>query len=81
MESTKDQDLKIEFNNAVLNDTNDGRKITSYTWIYRWEDETEFQITAQEDVLHPANDAIRFKKKEAHKYLQNIFENRPYIII
>lgn len=40
MESPKTQTaIKIDFNNTVLNDIYDRRKITAYTWIYQWENE------------------------------------------
>lgn len=82
MESLKTQTaIKIDFNNTVLNDIYDGRKITAYTWIYRWENENEFVLRESEDTLQKATEAIEFKKKEAHKYLKNICENRPYIIV
>lgn len=80
-ESRTQMEAQINFNQIIHNEDYAGKKITPYTWIYRWQNEQEFGINERLTVITNAKQVISFKKTEAHKYLQNIFENRPNIII
>lgn len=59
-----------------------GKKITPYAWIYRWESEQEFVLKPEDQQLHILVETLTMDlTKPTHKYLKNITESRPYICI
>lgn len=73
---------KMQWNEYILNDEKDGKKITPYTWIYRWESENEFKITMNDKELHILPITLTINPtKNTHKYLKSITDIRPYICI
>lgn len=75
------QQEKNRFNSIVLNDENNGKKITPYTWIYRWTSENEFTLKTHDDKILDYKPSTVFRHNEAHRYLQKVCDNRPYTII
>lgn len=74
----------MRFNKLVSEDQHDGRRITPYTWIYRWENPNEFKMEKKnEEYIMLAENVLYMdiKRYEGHRFLQNIVESRPYIII
>lgn len=73
---------KEQFNALVKDDYENGKKIEPYTWIYRWEDPTEFDLRLDENYIHRAGAVIGLREeRDQHRYLKNILQNRSYIII
>lgn len=58
------------------------KKLVGYTWIYRWEAPTEFTMhMPSDDTLLPAKRTIHGQQNEQTRYLMNVLENSPNIVV
>lgn len=62
----------------VSEDSSNGRKICPCTW---WEDPTEFNLVHDDRYVKTAEVLNLDDRKDQHRFLKNILESRPYIII
>lgn len=71
------------FNKKIFDDElTGGKKLVRYTWIYRWEASSEFTIKLpKEGGQLPAKRTLRGKDDEQKRYLLNVLENCPNIIV
>lgn len=83
METPRSQHKEKErFNKLVNDDVVERKKIAPYMWIYRWEEPTELDIKSDKEIILPAEKILNLnEKKDQHRYLRNILENRTYIVI
>lgn len=68
------------FNTTILNDEFKGKKITPYTWVYRWQNCTEFSFNEAEEEIQPENIALKYNKSDQHKYFRQILEGKAHIV-
>lgn len=61
-ESRTQMEAQINFNQIIHNEDYAGKKITPYTWIYRWQNEQEFGINERLTVIANAKQVISLKK-------------------
>lgn len=57
-----------------------GKYLGPYTWIYRWEGLNEFRYE-QTPALKRFQDVLLYRPDEKKKYLTNITNNSPHIVV
>lgn len=55
-------------------------QFTPYTWVYRWQNEREFDLNKKLTTVEAARHAIVYNT-DTHRYLKQILENKAHIVV
>lgn len=66
---------------SILDDEYQLGSTTPDTWVSRWENEREFALNLSDENVETARRAIAFDDTEIHRYLKQVIDSKPYIIV